>query len=539
MTPQIRSQVTVSKSLEAMSVQRQDRIAPAYFFLYAVLLTAHIWLVWALPYFPTQDGPSHIYNLVILNDLLHGGKEWGRIFTYKLHVVPNLGFHLIAYPLLQFFPPLIVEKIFVSIYIFLMGVCVPFFLRSFDKTVFPTAFLVFPATFNFTLMMGFYSYVIAVPFFLLATSLAWRTRNKRASIRFISHNLAGSVIFLLHLIPFIFYLMALAIFAIAEHKGFRKAAMSLAGQLLLTLPLLSLLAYYISTGSSSPIAVNFTYLFSVHRAAALISDLLLFSMVFFSPWQLVPASMCLFILLSLLTLAKNRAALISQAHASNRAIILLASTLTAIYLVAPSGFGDGSYFNQRFPWVILVVLFPMLAGANAHNNTVEKACLIMVAILSFGCNSVLFGQKSREVATFMEGLRPGCSKGEPVMLFKRDRDGAWPKIDTILHAASYYGIFNGCIDIGNYEVLSTLFPVRLRKQHASFPPQNIIENDPDSINFYQYPTLMEVIGWKLLPQTREHLQSIFTVSFENSKLTLLHRRSNNYKTIQSSLLGEF
>src|SRR6266567_4661832 len=127
-----------------MSVQRLTCVNSTWFILFILLLTAHIGLVWVLPYFPTQDGPSHIYNLVILDDLLHGGKEWGSFFTYKLHAVPNLGFHLIAYPLLQFFPPLITEKIFVSIYIFLMGACGPFFLRSFDKPVFPLSFLVFP-----------------------------------------------------------------------------------------------------------------------------------------------------------------------------------------------------------------------------------------------------------------------------------------------------------------------------------------------------------------------------------------------------------
>ena len=94
-------------------------------YYYVFSLAVHIGIVWLLPYVPTQDGPSHIYNLVILKDLLNGGKEWGDYFTAQLFAVPNLGFHLIAYPLLSVFPPLIVEKIFISTYMVLLGVSVP------------------------------------------------------------------------------------------------------------------------------------------------------------------------------------------------------------------------------------------------------------------------------------------------------------------------------------------------------------------------------------------------------------------------------
>ena len=100
---------------------------------YILLLIAHIGLIWWLPYIPTQDGPSHVYNLVILHDLLNGGSEWGDIFSYQLRAVPNLGFIFLGYPLLKFFHPLVVERIFLSLYVALMGASVPFFLRTFNK----------------------------------------------------------------------------------------------------------------------------------------------------------------------------------------------------------------------------------------------------------------------------------------------------------------------------------------------------------------------------------------------------------------------
>jgi hypothetical protein len=34
---------------------------------------------------------------------------------------------------------------------------------------------------------------------------------------------------------------------------------------------------------------------------------------------------------------------------------------------------------------------------------------------------------------------------------------------------SYYGIFNGCVDLGNYETRKSYFPVRFRSDIGSLP----------------------------------------------------------------------
>ena len=186
-----------------------NKLSQKILFFYVLFLCFHIGLVWVLPYFPTQDGPSHVYNLVILHDLLNGGKEWGNYFTYSLHAVPNLGFNLLAYPMLHFFPPLVVEKIFVSIYIILMGVSAQLFLNTFNKRSLPFIFFVFPVIFNFNLLMGFYSFVVTIPLFLIAFSFSWKIRDRSTACKFVFFNIAGLTIFYFHLIPFVFLLLSL------------------------------------------------------------------------------------------------------------------------------------------------------------------------------------------------------------------------------------------------------------------------------------------------------------------------------------------
>lgn len=189
---------------------------------YGVLVLLSFGLVWALPYFPTQDGPSHLYNLVILRDLLNGGRVWGEYFTHDLRATPNLGFHVVAYPLLAFFSPRVVEKIFVSLYILLMTVSVPCFLRSFGNRPFPLSYLVFPLLFNYSVMMGFYSYSLAVPCLLLSIALSWSLRARPLLHRALVFNLSGFILFLLHFIPFSIYILFLCIMTVDTAHGFKK-----------------------------------------------------------------------------------------------------------------------------------------------------------------------------------------------------------------------------------------------------------------------------------------------------------------------------
>ena len=94
---------------------------------------------------------------------------------------PNLGFFIVAYPLLSFFEPLVVEKLFVTLYILLLILSVPFTLKLLGLPVFPASFFAFPATLSYGLAMGFYSYIIALPLVLLAGSICWRLRNGKPS----------------------------------------------------------------------------------------------------------------------------------------------------------------------------------------------------------------------------------------------------------------------------------------------------------------------------------------------------------------------
>lgn len=493
------------------------------FYLYILLLVAHVGLIWFLPYFPTQDGPSHIYNLVILRDLINGGKEWGDFFTYQLRAVPNLGFNLIAYPLLGFFPPLLVEKIFITIYIILMGSSVPLFLLTFGRPALPFSYFVFPVVFNFNLLMGFYSYASAVPLFLIFLSLSWKIRNTSIPLRFVCFNLAGLVIFYFHLIPFLFYLLSLMVFTLVEAMGYRRKVTALLKLLIILAPsILNPVLYLLQGKGALP---DLSYLLSIPRYIDLLAELFLFSTLSFSPWQVLPASLLMFLIVLFCYQSMKDYYIrrkVEDIPSLEKSLVFLASVLTLIYLMAPFHYGDGSYFNQRFPWVILLVLLPLMRIPDtAFFKRFGSISIAGVAGIFFIFNAVILWQQSAKVERFLRGLQADLPRGAFVMTYKTGDERS--RVDVLLHAASYYGILKGCIDIGNYETRYDYFPVHFKSNFPLIPSEKEIAYEPSTINWSDYPVIQYLLGWNIGDMEREKLGRYFHIIREEGPLSIWRR----------------
>jgi hypothetical protein len=491
-----------------------------------VLAGVHVALVWLLPYFPSMDGPCHLYNLLILHDLLHGGNEWGTTFSYSLQPLPNYGFELLAYPLIHFFPPLVTEKIFLSIYIVIMSLAAPVLLRAFNRPLFPFAFLVFPIIFNHSLLMGFYSYVITVPLFIFAFSLAWAIRYSSILCKFICYNLSGIVLFYFHLIPSIFFLLSLASISVAESgNGHKKKIRDLFLLIVTISPFLLNLFFYFKKGSRRNFP-DLSYLLSFKRISDLMADLLSFSTINLSPWQSVPGALFMALVIAMVYLALKEArqakSNILKTHASEKTLLILASVFTLIYLLAPYSLGGGSCFNQRLPWVIFLIMLPLLRFPQATIFQHGTAIVAGLAVLFFASNAAILWSDNLKIERFLSGLHIDIPRGSFVMTYKT-KLATSSRVDTLLHAASYYGIKKGCVDVGDYEASFDYFRIRFRKGISPIPPQEQISFAPTTINLAEYPSIRYLLGWETNNKERAELNNYYRVIYEDEPLTVWQR----------------
>src|ERR1051326_6229118 len=63
--------------------------------LFAAVAVLHLLPVVRAPLIPTVDGPSHVYNAVVLRELAKGTPEFARVFAVNKRLNPNWLGHLV------------------------------------------------------------------------------------------------------------------------------------------------------------------------------------------------------------------------------------------------------------------------------------------------------------------------------------------------------------------------------------------------------------------------------------------------------------
>lgn len=493
---------------------------------YLLILFAHITLIWTLNYIPTQDGPSHIYNLAILRDLLQGGEIWGKYYTYNLQLSPNLGFQIFTYPLLSFLDPWQAEKAFLTLYICLMGLSVPLYLKAFERPAFPVSFFVFPVILNFTLLMGFYSYCIAIPFFLLAFSLAWITRYKTILWKISTHTLCGFFLFCLHLIPFILYLLALlSIFATEYLKQRNKKILS--HNVSSLTPLIILLFYYLFTNIQGT-AFSFNYLFSLERNLYLLADLVSFSTIaYYINAHFITMFIFVFLAWTLLVITiKDIFSNKKQGQTFLAPYLFTALGLLLIYFIFPFVFAEGAYFNQRFPWVIFLLLLPFIKISKNNSIYHKSVAVVFCVILVFIFNVTFIWKHSLIVERYMSGLITPVTRNSLIMNYKKTNLNT-SRMDILLHAVSHYALAKKAVNVLNYEARLDYFPVQFRENLPDVPPTVLIELSPCQIDWNRYPDIKLLVAWDIKKDERKNIKRFFDLSFQQDNLSIWQRSQND------------
>lgn len=496
---------------------------------YAALAVAHLAFQWVVPYFPTQDGPSHLYNLAILSDLLDGGKEWGAYYGVRLRFASNLGFHAVALPLARFLSPAATEKVFLSLYVLLLAGGVPRYLRGFGTPAFPLSFLVFPLIWNFSLLMGSYSYAAGVALLLLFLSVVWDCREFPRTRMFFLHNGLAIVLYLFHPVPFGVFLLGAGTLLWTERNDARRLRRGIQA-VLWFLPSLALVFW--SMRSTLGALPRLSYLGSGERWISLAVDLFTLSGVNLSPWQLVPVSLVMVLYWSRVWFcaksAFRRWRRGEEFERRERFLWGFLAALLAVYALLPYdlfGIGNSGMFNQRLPWVIALVSLPLLDPTPERTGSRRRFALFAaVCGIAFLCNSLVLAGESRKVSEYTRGIATDLPRGSVIVGYKPARP-AGSRVDPLLHAVSYYGIALGCIDAGNYEAVPgwDYFPVKYRDP-GSIPGLHEIEARPDTIDWARYPAVRYLVAWEIREEDRRRLGEQFVTLWEEGRTSVWGRR---------------
>jgi hypothetical protein len=156
--------------------------------VFLVLLTAQLAVIWSLPAFLTLDGPGHVYNMHVLEDLLSNDHSvYSQWYEPNLAPLPNWISYVLAQPVLNLLSPTQTEQWLVSWAVIALALGFRYFFRSMDAERPWGSWLIFFFTFHGPLLNGFLNFSIGlgVAFFALGQLIrVWERTDARRLIMF-------------------------------------------------------------------------------------------------------------------------------------------------------------------------------------------------------------------------------------------------------------------------------------------------------------------------------------------------------------------
>lgn len=212
-----------------------------------LLLALHVLPLCGGYYFPTADGPTHLYNAWLWKAmLLQPGHPAHQVVAFNPNPEPNYLSHLLLASLLTLAPPWLAEKLLLLLYVVGLPLALRYALRSAGQAGAGwLAVLGFPLVYSVVLVWGFYNFCLSLILLLLASGY-WQRHTGRWRPATIA-GLTGLLMLLYAAHPMTYLVsgLLLGLLAVVAYRAQPAQLLTELGILLLThFPTLLLLAWY-------------------------------------------------------------------------------------------------------------------------------------------------------------------------------------------------------------------------------------------------------------------------------------------------------
>lgn len=170
-------------------------------------------------YFPTMDGPSHLYNSkIILNLIFHNSNSYNSFFKINHDIIPYWIAHLTLTGLRIFFNFYIAEKILLLIYV----IGTPYVFYKLITFINPKntnfgVILILPFIYNILFYLGFSSFSLSILFYLLTVYYWLKIRTNLNSRKVIILFCLICLTYFSHIIFFVVLLFSTALISFVNY----------------------------------------------------------------------------------------------------------------------------------------------------------------------------------------------------------------------------------------------------------------------------------------------------------------------------------
>lgn len=438
--------------------------------VFCALVLVHLLPVWLFRYLPTQDGPLHLANAVLLKDYGRPSTRYHEFFELRLEPLPNWTTHLLLVGLLHLVPPLLAEKLLASAYVVGFAWSFRYFLGAFGghcRALAPVGLLFL---FNRCFLLGFSNYCLSLIALWLVLGYCLRRRT--------TFGVGNAVVlmsflwlaYFTHLLGYLFA-AAGAAWVIVTAPGRRLPRLAcLAAALLPTGGLAACVLFQPGVlGVREAARTDGGLLRARFREgpAVLWNDLQGLDAQLFGAYE--PSWLPLGILVLLFFEALLLTALIAERGRDETTepvpprwpVAVFGLATVGLYLVLPDALSTAvGLLKPR-----LALLPPLLALAclRLPEAPIARRLLTAALLLLLGLNLMLvlrhFHAANRKLAEYTAGI---AAAGRQRVLFVVQDSRKAPLADYLEHAADYYCLTTGNVNLDNFQATLQHFPVRFR-----------------------------------------------------------------------------
>lgn len=135
--------------------------------IFYLILIINIAYLWYTRFYPTMDGPAHLYNANLIRHILTGNDFIKEYYQINAFPVPNWTSHFLLTFFRLMMPGWISEKMFLITYVAGMALSFRYLVKAINPENISLSVFIFPFIYSYLFHIGFYNYTLSFIFLFL------------------------------------------------------------------------------------------------------------------------------------------------------------------------------------------------------------------------------------------------------------------------------------------------------------------------------------------------------------------------------------
>lgn len=463
--------------------KRLERNERTIFYGIALL---HLFPVVFFSHYATLDGPAHVYNAQLINDLLSGDPFISGYYRFNPAPVPNWSGHFLLSALLQLFSPETAFRIITGFTVLLLPVGFRYAVRQFYPKTPIASYLIFPFVYTFTFSLGFINFHLGLAFMLIAVGGFMQFRKKPGVRNSLLLFILLIVTYFSHLVPFV----GLGIFlALVTAYDFQQALYSSPEQRRLTLRRFFLRTLQLGSICLLPLMLASYYYLHLYDNSGkayllksqLLSELtnLRFLVSYDSNREQIPATLFFLCIFALFIVAfRQRISEISQPQPAqnnvwkavvkqlrfNDLLLAMAAVFAFLYFRLPDSTAAGGYVSVRLSMLFFLFLLLWISCFSYHRALISFS-LIVLTLIQYERVHVYYQVMREQQPLVKEALLLEKQIRPHTVVMPVNYSSLW----LHGHLSNYLGYRKPVVILENYETHNTYFPLIWKQDSPMYP----------------------------------------------------------------------